>query len=418
MHFNSLPLVNVAWGDIERFCEQQVTEGTSLDYKRTFPNDLERTVAAMANTLGGLILIGVADDGEGKPVLPISGLPPERGMAERILSICAANINPPVVPRVEIITDVDGKRAVALVRLPQSHEAPHAIASNTRVYVRTGQRNDPDELANLERLQWMMNRRVRSEEFREWLIARATARFVTAAKGLVPSISPTKEPNMNGLQLPCLLTLYIVPCYPDVQPLVLPKQLDGLRRNIVVRDGMGTAHQFPIQESPAVARLVEDGVVMHVSGGSALRTYHTHLNMHGLYFYKQSLLYELTTGRGKDGKDQKVAVMRLSEIVERTIAMLETGHKLYTHLNYFGPVRVALRLENVLKWPLMITARSDYGERMLRYSTDPDIQVIEVASADQLMSQKEAICHRLVRRVGWAFDYDISVEEIPSLRPR
>lgn len=191
-----------------------------------------------------------------------------------------------------------------------------------------------------------------------------------------------------------------------------------MRRNMVVRDGMGTAHQFPIQESPAVVRLVEDGVVMHVSGGSGLRTYHTHLNIHGLYFYKQSLLYELTTGRGEDDKDQKVAVMRLSEIVERTIATLETGHKFYTHLNYFGPLRVALRLESVLKWPLMIAPKSDYGERMMRYSADPDIHVIEVTSADRLVPQKESISHSLVRRVGWAFDYDISVEEIPRLRPR
>lgn len=140
MHLHSIPLTNVAWSDIERFCEQQITEGTSLDYKRSLPSDLERTVAAMANTLGGLILIGVTEDGHGRPELPILGLPPERGIAERILSICAANINPPIVPRVEVVIDPDGKRAVALVRIAQSHEAPHAMRRTLAcMYVRASE---------------------------------------------------------------------------------------------------------------------------------------------------------------------------------------------------------------------------------------------------------------------------------------
>ena len=35
----------------------------------------------------------------------------------------------------------------------------------------------------------------------------------------------------------------------------------------------------------------------------------------------------------------------------------------------------------------MIAPRSDYGERTLRFSADPDVQVIETASANELMTE-------------------------------
>ena len=67
------PITEILWDDVEAFCQQRVPEGTYLDYKQDFPKHLQKTIAAMANTLGGVILIGVAEDAEGKPVTPVNG---------------------------------------------------------------------------------------------------------------------------------------------------------------------------------------------------------------------------------------------------------------------------------------------------------------------------------------------------------
>ena len=37
-----------------------------LDYKRDFPRKLEKTISAMANTFGGIVLIGVEEDDQSK----------------------------------------------------------------------------------------------------------------------------------------------------------------------------------------------------------------------------------------------------------------------------------------------------------------------------------------------------------------
>jgi hypothetical protein len=371
----------------------------------------------MANTLGGMILIGVAEDGDGKPITPIQGVSFENGLAERVLSICAANITPPVIPAVQVCSDPAGSRATIIIRVPHSHEAPHAISGNTRVYIRTGQRNDPDQLANLTRLTWLLRNREKSEQFREWIMSRAASRFDTMTSGGVPGTSASKEKHaQGGKSLPCLLTISMVPNYPTSDPLFLPEELDNLRRTIAVRDRMGTANRFPIQEPPATTRLVEDGVIMHVSGGSRLRTYHTHINMYGLYFYKQSLLYDLPLPTEETGNTAGHSVMRSVEIIERCYAMLATAAQFYEKINYFGPLRLSLKLENVLSWPLLISQTSDYGSHYQRYSADPEINVVEFCLSSELLSELDAMVYRLVRRVGWAFDWNLSREEIARLR--
>ena len=43
-------------------------EGQSLEFKQSLPDDLGRELCAFANSAGGKILIGVADDGSIKPL--------------------------------------------------------------------------------------------------------------------------------------------------------------------------------------------------------------------------------------------------------------------------------------------------------------------------------------------------------------
>src|SRR5690606_19756744 len=149
-----------------------------------------------------------------------------------VTSICVDNITPPVIPDVQVCVDEASQRAVILVHVHQSADAPHAINKNTLVYVRSGRQNDPEELANLERIAWIANRRQRSVDFREWLFVRASQRYKLMREGQVPGIAPTTEEPPDQ----CMLTLAVSPVYPSPEPLVLAPQLQKLRRQITVRD--------------------------------------------------------------------------------------------------------------------------------------------------------------------------------------
>ena len=41
---------------------QRIPEGPTIDYKKDLPNDLGQSVAALANSYGGLIFIGIKSD--------------------------------------------------------------------------------------------------------------------------------------------------------------------------------------------------------------------------------------------------------------------------------------------------------------------------------------------------------------------
>ena len=94
------PVELVTFDDIEAFCQLGYTEGPRLDYKAEIPNKLHKVVAAFANSLGGLIVLGIeADKATNKPAWPPRGMKKAPGIEERITAICRDNIYPPVCPK-------------------------------------------------------------------------------------------------------------------------------------------------------------------------------------------------------------------------------------------------------------------------------------------------------------------------------
>ena len=73
----------LTWGDVEEFCRQKVGEGAYLDYKEDFPTHLYKTISAMANTFGGVILIGVEEDNDRTPKLPLMQKPEQGAQGNR-----------------------------------------------------------------------------------------------------------------------------------------------------------------------------------------------------------------------------------------------------------------------------------------------------------------------------------------------
>jgi Putative DNA-binding domain len=168
------PASLIEFSDVDAFCQTMQPEGARLDYKGVaFPKDLAKTIAAFANTLGGLIILGVeADSTLNKPIWPPTlGLPAEAGLSERVIQIAQDGIYPPVGVAVSSVipNDLLPGHVLLVIRVNESREAPHAVDKNRRVYVyeRVDNKSEPYELADMDRIQYLLARRQRLVDQRE-----------------------------------------------------------------------------------------------------------------------------------------------------------------------------------------------------------------------------------------------------------
>lgn len=175
------PIREIAFEDVDAFCSQQIPEDIRLDYKvdisekqakgGTHPAGIEKLVAAFANTQGGLILLGVdADKKTNRPIWPpLTGMPEGTDVGDRIISICQANLFPPLQPEVSDILPNRHRpgNVITVVRVPESRDAPHTINNGRRIYERVGSQNDGCDYAHIDRIEQLLRRRQVFEGQRE-----------------------------------------------------------------------------------------------------------------------------------------------------------------------------------------------------------------------------------------------------------
>ncbi len=190
------PASQIEFADIDAFCRTMQPEGARLDYKGiSFPTDLAKTIAAFANTLGGLVILGVdAENTSNRPIWPPKqGLPAEPGLSERVVQIAQESIYPPVRVAVSnvIPNDLLPGHVLLVIRVNESREAPHAVEKNRKVYVynRMENRNKPYELADMDRIQHLLARRQRLVDQRESELRKNLAR---GQRVMHPSICPIR----------------------------------------------------------------------------------------------------------------------------------------------------------------------------------------------------------------------------------
>lgn len=126
-------------------------EGKTLEFKRDLssPRNVLRTLVAFANSAGGQLVLGVADDGQ------LLGVDDPLAEEERLCNLIADQIAPRLVPNVELVT-VAGK-TLMLVEVFLSGTRPHCIKAEgmeAGVYVRLGSTNrqaDAQLVAELQR---------------------------------------------------------------------------------------------------------------------------------------------------------------------------------------------------------------------------------------------------------------------------
>jgi hypothetical protein len=391
MRLLTAPVNEIQWLDVQHFCDAALPEGVTRDYKEDFPTELERTVAAMANSAGGLVLIGVTEDRKSTKPSGMPGIPLIAGLHERVLNICISNIAPIVTPEVAVVPDPSSTHAVLVLRIPQSAQAPHAIARNTKVYVRRGSISNPEEYATLDELDWLRRGREKSVAFRETLLARANDRFWQFLRGFHET-RLSRELERDGM-----LQLAFSPAYPEAM-IRKPPELQELMWKTRVRDYYGTDEKFPI--GPFGGVLVQDGLVQQSAVGHTEWAHHTEVNSFGLLFFKQTLLHKVVLG------EKTVKLIRASEVFSRLDEMFDWAKGFYEAAGYVGALTFSMCLENLIGSPLGKYTSAETALE-LEYCPDPVIEFTASTSTATFAADKPRLVLEAAQRMAWAYGWDL-----------
>ena len=404
-------LDNIKWETIERFCKEGLSEGTYLDYKESFPSKLEKTIAAFANTFGGVILIGIEENDQNQPVLPIKGIDFKRGLSEKITSIVLSRITPTLIPEIKIVTNEDNTKAIIVIRIQASKNPPHAISSNTDVYIRTNDLNNPEKRADLDEIDWLRNHRQKSIGFKNDILEQSKSRFnAYAGKAFLSRLSI--EYPASNLSERNIFTIYSCPTYPG-KIFLTPDKLDGLSEKLRVKDYYGTDDYFPSSQQVLTGKrvnLTTDSTIYSSvfldNSSQEIRTFFTEINSFGFYFHRQPL----NTIRFLETGFEKIALINLSEFLSRIRSFIESSLLYYKYIEYFGDLDFFITLENINNSGVIY----DLGHNEKEFPFCPDNHLFikdTMLVKDYEQEQKDTLLRALIS-IGYAFGNQFGITDL------
>jgi ATP-dependent DNA helicase RecG len=123
-------------------------ENSGVEFKRDVlqNHELARELVAFSNFEGGMVLLGVDDDGT------VSGTT-RADLEQWVMNACRDKIRPAIIPFYEVIRDVEPGKSVTIVRVPRGADV-HSQWHNNRntYYIRVGTQSrepTPEELSRL-----------------------------------------------------------------------------------------------------------------------------------------------------------------------------------------------------------------------------------------------------------------------------
>jgi len=361
--------------DICAFCAR-FSENIRVEYKSTFDENVRRTlpkvVSSFANSLGGVIIVGV-EAPNGVPQQPVQGFPtPAEELPLTIENICLQNINPPIIPRIQVIPSGVAGRTFAVIEVDESWEAPHAIENSKKVYVRTGNAANPYELANVDLIIELMRRRAEPAAKRLGLIVTARKR---ADNVLIPD-PRTAYAEIN-----------VSPQYPR-HALCTREQCWSFIANSRYRG----AHYFPFE----TVRRVEDGVASY----NRTQEY-GQISSDGVLFMRCLLPVH------ENAYASQHPFIRLSELLLPMLRLFHCAEVFYREVGYRGSLTIEISANNV-RLKRMVFLRLDSPDRFFgeldEFQCFEDIvSAIETTDSEQLTADLAGVIKSLARQMSWSF---------------
>lgn len=380
----NIPIDEIKIQDIEQFLQSGVRERTIVEFKEQFPNKLEKFIASMANTFGGIILIGVEETATGEGKLPIKGLPLDAGLRERVIQIGLDAIYPPLIPEVRVVefkSDTalaQDDRAVVVIRVHESEEGGHAVDQRTAVYVRVDNVSDRIRKATVEEIEWFSNKRQKSLAEKNRAIQQAqqhAQQFLIRLRHRFQR--PTSEPKGR-------FVIWTVPTFPRL-PLATLKEL--------YRDSQQFIRQtpFPFGFFPwGGAHPVYEGVYWATE--ELKDYYYTELHQQGLIYSE----FEFWWDRQAEGGFYPEAAASFLSFTSRF------SRNIYRHFGYFGLFDLGLRLVGVRNRSIRPATLDE--PKMLDDVMEVTAKISAAASEEELMAKAKEI----IRQIYWAFGWDVN----------
>ena len=131
------------------FLDGGIAETTTLDYKQDLPEDLAETVAAMANTDGGTVIIGVSENPRTKTPAARPGTR-HRDPAGTVTNSLRAFLDPIPDVRINVVVRTDGTAFVVVVIQPSTHRV--VLHREKGIRVRVGDQTSAPTRTDFERL--------------------------------------------------------------------------------------------------------------------------------------------------------------------------------------------------------------------------------------------------------------------------
>lgn len=126
---------------------QEGSESLTLEYKERYSENLIKAVAAMANTYGGLVIVGVTDNPQENRLIGV-----EPGAVEQIVNGCFQRLEPPIEPEIIELPLANGSgRSIVVVRV-HADRLPRPILLKGAAPIRLHGRNAVADRARLRQL--------------------------------------------------------------------------------------------------------------------------------------------------------------------------------------------------------------------------------------------------------------------------
>lgn len=316
MSLFSKKINEITFDDVVSFCKLGISESINLDYKENFTEKLEKTISSFANSNGGLIIIGIKDENS-KPKEPFTGLDFVRGMEERIWSIILDNIYPPLFPEVFICPPVNNK-TFAIIRVQESESTPYAIFNNTKVYIRTGNITKLEDLATINQIGWLLDKRKKSVEFKESIEKRAELRCENLTGGLS---------SYESLET----IISFCPVFPS-KTLIDFDKIENLIQTI--RDTqLSNMYYFPQSFYDPYPN--QDGIYFFLKNIDLKKYEYSEINQFGLYFNKKN-------ANGNSAKE-----INIFEILRLLRNSLINVYYFYNNIGFRGLFELFFKLNNI-----------------------------------------------------------------------
>jgi len=371
------PLSQAEYSDVEVFCNT-FGEGVRVEYKSEMIKEIPKIISAFANTLGGIIVIGVETDKVQNKVTVINGIYNKAGIEEGIINGSLQGIYPSVIPEVKIL-EIPGKKnkILVVIKIHESIEAPHAIQNSTRVYIRTGSVSEPYELSEIGRIEYMLKRREKPEKLREELEIAALNRA-----GIF----------LGGFGSTPYFYVSISPVFP-YQPLISLDELYSFCNSI----GYGAVENLYINNPDRIT----DGVCKF--RGNQENFLYREINHYGLLFACETIHKVESRWQSVGSEKDKRLYVNFAHFVQTSGRALKLAQMFYRKCGYLGNLEIKIKVLNVGNEYLLYNEESFPQDDGFKAIDNTTFSLATIMTED-ISSKLADIITSCMRNILWVFN--------------